>query len=76
MTTKGFGFALRLGRRVGVMDATFLVRRQRYSRKTRNWCFRGNAGFAGLRLQFGRRRKNSTVRSTTGLSSFRRSSHR
>ena len=73
---KGFGFALRLGRRVGVTDATFLVRRRRHSRRTRNWCFRENVGFAGLRLQFGRRRKNSTVRSTTGLSSFRRSSHR
>jgi len=73
---RGFGFALGLGRRVGVTDAMFLVRRQRCSRRTRNWYFRGNVGFVGLRLQSGRRRKNSTVRSSTGLSSFRRSSHR
>jgi len=65
-----------LGRRVRVTDAIFLVRRQRRSRRTRNWCFRGNMGFAELRLWFRRRKKNGTVRSSTGLGSFRRSSHR
>jgi len=50
MTMRGFGLALGLGRRVRAMNAMFLVRRQRCSRRTRNWCFRGNAEFAGLRL--------------------------
>jgi len=50
------------------MDMTFLVRRQKCSRRTGNWYFRENMGFARFRLQFGRKRKNDTVRSSTRLS--------
>jgi len=53
---RGFGFALGLGRKVGVTDTMFFVRRQRYSRRTGNWYFRENTGFTGFRLQFGRRK--------------------
>ena len=71
MSIRSFSLDFGLRRRVRVMDIAFLVRRQRHSRRTRNQCFRENARFAGLRLQLGRRRKNSTVRSRTRLSSFR-----
>jgi len=71
---RSFSLDFGLGRRV--VDATFIVRRQKHSRRTGNWYFRGNIGLVGLRLWFGRTRKNGTVRSNTGLSSFKRSSHR
>jgi len=76
MSTRSFSLDFGLGRRVRVTDVAFFMRRQRCSRRTGNQCFRENVGFTGLRLQFGRRRKNSTVRSSTRLGSFRRSSHR
>jgi len=76
MSMRSFSLDFELGRRVRVTDAVFLARRQKYSRRTGNWCFRENAGFAGLKLQFGRKKKNGTVGSSTRLGSFRRSSHR
>ena len=69
-------FAFRFRRRTGFTDATFLVRRWRRSKWTSDWCFRRNTGFTRLRLQFGKRGKYGTVRGSTRLSSFSRSSHR
>jgi len=68
--------AFRFRRRTRFADAAFLAKRQRHSRWTGDWYFKKNAGFTGLRLQFGRRRKYGTVRDSTRLGSFRRSSHR
>jgi len=54
---RSFSLDFGLRRRIRVMDAVFFMRRQKCSRRTGNRCFRGNAGFMELRLQFGRRRK-------------------
>jgi len=50
MSTRSFSLDFGLRRRVRVMDMAFFMRRQRRSRRTGNWRFRGNTGFTGLRL--------------------------